>query len=161
MGAPVPQPFTARVPSGIKLKDGSIKCVYIFSAAPTVGLFEIAVTPPGLDGGPSIDQTTQFNTSYVTRAPQVLKDLTEGSFTAAYDPQIFSDLNSIINVETVVTVYFFDGSSLAFYGYLQKVTPGPQEKGKMPTVTVTVTPTNFDYVAHVEASPVLTSVVNT
>jgi hypothetical protein len=135
--------------------------VYIFTIAPTVGLFEIATTPPGLDGGPGIDQTTQFNTNYVTRAPQVLKDLTEGSFTAAYDPQIFSDLNNIINVETTVTVYFIDGSSLCFYGYLGKVTPGPQEKGKMPTVTCTVVPTNWDNFGKAEASPVLTSVAST
>ncbi len=158
MAAPVPS--TRQTPVGIKLKDGYSSLV-TFATDPDVSLWEKRITPPGIDGGEAIEQTTMHNTAWRTFAPRGLKTLTEFTFTAAYDPDAINQLYALVNVETTVTVRFPDGSTLAFYGYLQKMEPEELTEGEQPELTVTVTPTNFDHVNKVEAAPVLTSVAGT
>lgn len=158
MAAPTP---TARgTPSGIKLKDG-YQSLITFAASTTISLWEKTVTPPGLDGGEPVVQTTMHNTQWRTMAPRALITMTPHTFTAAYDPAVYSSILSLLNVETTVTVTFKDGSTLAFYGFLQKFEPAAMSEGTQPEATVTICPTNFDYVNKVEAAPVLTSVSGT
>jgi hypothetical protein len=150
MAAPTP---TARgTPSGIKLKDG-YQSLITFAASTTISLWEKTVQPPGLDGGDPVVQRTM--------APRALITMTPHTFTAAYDPAVYSSILSLLNVETTVTVTFKDGSTLAFYGFLQKFEPAAMSEGTQPEATVTICPTNFDYVNKVEAAPVLTSVSGT
>lgn len=158
MAAPTP---TARgTPSGIKLKDG-YQSLVTFAANPTISLWEKAVTPPGLDGGEPVVQTTMHNTQWRTMAPRALITMTPHQFMGAYDPAIYTSILTLINVETTVTVTFKDGSTLAFYGFLQKFEPAQLQEGTQPEAAITIVPTNFDYVNKVEAAPVLTSVAGT
>ena len=158
MAAPTP---TVRVtPTGIKLKDG-FRTLITFAADTDVEFYEKGVKPPGIDGGDAIPQTTMHNTAWRTMAPRQLKTLTESSVTCAYDPLVYTSILNLINVETTVTVTFADGSTLAFYGFLQKFEPGELKEGEQPEATVTITPTNFDPTNKVEAAPVLTNVVGT
>ena len=158
MAAPV---ATARgTPAGIKLKDGFSSLITL-SSNPTVSLWEKVVQPPGIDGGEMIDQTTMHNTTWRTRAPRVLKTLTPISFTAAYDPNCLTQLNSLINVELTVTFKWADGSTAAFFGYLQKFEPDNVEEGKQPEAKCMIVPTNFDPSGKVEAGPTVVSVAGT
>lgn len=158
MAAPTP---TARQnPAGIKLDDG-FSTVITFAADPDVSFWEKTVTPPGIDGGDAIETSTMHNDVWRTMAPRQLKTLTESSSTVAYDPNVFNNILSLINVRTTVTVTFPDGSTLAFYGYLRSFEPNEMSEGEQPEATVNITPTNFDHVNKVEASPVLTSVAGT
>ncbi len=157
MAAPTP---TARgTPGGIKLRDGFSSKI-TFATAPTVALWEKTVKPPGMDGGDSVPQTTMHNTVYKTKAPQQLKELTDSEFTAAYDPICYTTLLSLINVLTVITVAFPDGSSLAFFGYLQKFIPGELKMGEQPEAQCTIVATNMD-TSVAEQSPVETDVAGT
>lgn len=158
MAAPVP---AARVdPAGIKLKDG-YSALVTFATDTNIELWEKTVTPPGMDGGDAIEQTTMHNDQWRTYAPRGLITLTEFVFTAAYDPEVYNSLLALINRETTVTVRFSDGSTLAFYGFLQKVEMKEMTEGEQPELTATVRPTNFDPTNKVEAGPTLTSVAGT
>jgi hypothetical protein len=158
MAAPTP---TARIsPTGIKLKDG-YQALITFAVDPDCALWEKTVKPPGIDGGDPIEQTTMHNITWRTRAPRSLKTLTEGSFKAAYDPICYTQLLTIVNVETTITVEFADGSTVAFYGFLQNFDPDELVEGTQPEATCTICPTNFDHVNKVEAGPALSSVVGT
>lgn len=141
MAAPTP---TARgTPSGKKLNDGFSSKI-TFATAPTVALWEKKVTPPGLDGGDPIETTTMFNVTLRTMANRQLKTMTNMTFTAAYDPICYTTLLGLVNVPTTITVKFPDGSTVAFFGYLQKFEPGELSEGAQPEATCTIVPTNTD-----------------
>jgi hypothetical protein len=158
MAAPIPG--TRGTPAGIKLKDG-FSTKIDFAANPTVSFWEKTVKAPGIDGGDGIEQTTMHNTAWRTKAPRQLKTLTESTTKVAYDPNVYNQIYALVNVETTITVHFPDGSSLAFFGFLQKFEADDLQEGTQPEATVTITPTNFDPVGKVEAAPVLTSVPGT
>lgn len=158
MAAPSP---SARIdPVGIKLDDG-YRCLIALAADLDVSFWEKTVQPPGVDGGDSIEQTTMHNDDWRTMSARALKTLTESSATVAYDPNVYNNILALINVETTVTIHFPDGSTLAFYGYLQKFEPSELQEGEQPEASITIVPTNFDPAAKVEAAPVLTSVAGT
>lgn len=152
---------TARVtPAGIVLPDGHSTQV-AFSLDPNVAFWEKNVTPPGLDGGEPIDTTTMFNATYRTFAPRALMTLTPMTMTGLYDPDVYDEIIAIINNEGSITVHFSDGSTLDFFGYLQKFDPAELVEGTAPEATITIVPTNYDPVNHVEAGPVMTEVAGT
>ncbi len=118
---------------------------------------EKAVTPPGMDGGDLVDITTMRNDVWRTRNPRYLVTLTEFTFTAAYDPVIYTTLLSALNFIQLVVVTFPDNSTLEFYGWLQKVIPGENVEGTQPIITCTVTPANQDGVSGNEIAPLYTA----
>ncbi len=157
MAAPVATPRVA--PSGIKLKDG-YRSLVTFALDTNIELWEKQVTPPGLEGGDSIEQTTMWNDVYRTFAPRSLRTLTEMQFTAAYDPQVYVSVLAAINREDTITVRFKDGSTLAFFGYLKNFQTGELVEGTQPEATCVVVPTNIDS-AGAEQAAVLVSVAGT
>lgn len=158
MGTPATTSRTT--PGGVKLGDGFSTKV-AFSLDADISLWEVEVTPPGLDGGDRVDNTTMHNTTWMTFAPQTLIDMTPASFTAAYDPDAYDECQAILNSEGSVTVEFPDGSTLDFFGYLSKFEPQGVSRGNMPLATVTIQPTNWDPDNDVEAGPVMTEVAGT
>lgn len=155
-----PSPTARQTPAGIKLEDGH-STIITLAADPDVSLWEKSVTPPGIDGGDAVEQTTMHNVTWRPMAPRRLKTLTEMTFTAAYDPDAYNQLVGLINVETTVTVRFPDGSTLAFYGYLKSFEPQELSEGEQPEANCSIVPTNADPVTGAEAGPVLTSAAGT
>jgi len=158
MAAPV---ATARgTPTGIALREG-FRTKITFASNPTISFWEKQTDPPGLDGGPPIDQTTQFNTLYRTRYPRTLIDVTQITInSAAYDPNVYGAITTLINRPDTITVLFGDGSTIAFFGYLQSFKPSPMDEGAQPTCSLTIVPTNMD-ATFVEQAPVIVSVAGT
>ena len=155
-----PTPTVRQSPTGRKLWDG-YQVKVTFALDPDVSLWEKTITPPGIDGGDAIDQTTQHNDDWRTSAPRGLVTLTESTFTAAYDPAAYSQLLALVNKLTTVTELFCDGSTIAYYGFLRTFQPDAMSEGTQPEATVTITPTNFDHVNGVEAGPTITSIAGT
>lgn len=148
---------TARVtPVGTALEDGFSSKI-AFAADPDVAFWEITVTPPGIDGGDSIDQTTMFNTAWRTKAARQLKELTDASLTCAYDPAVISQIIALINVEGLVTVHFPDTSTLDFYGYLKSFTPGELSEGERPEADAVIVCTNYNTASGAEVAPSYTA----
>jgi hypothetical protein len=154
MAAPVPSP--RGVPAGAKLDDGYRTTITVASV-PTISFWERSVKPPGIDGGAPVDISTMLSNTWRVMAPRALRTLTNSTARVAYDPRLYSDIVALINVPTTITIHFPDGSSLAFYGFLQNFEPADLVEGTPPEATLTIAPTNYDPVAKVEASPVYTA----
>jgi hypothetical protein len=155
-----PSPTVRQTPNGIRIDDG-FKTLITFSRDPDVCFWEKTVQPPGLDGGDAIETTTMHNTAYRTMAPRQLVTLTEMNTVAAYDPDIYNNILSLLNVEDTITVRFPDGSTLAFFGFLRTFEPAELSEGEQPTATINISPTNVQPGTSTEYAPVLTSVAGT
>lgn len=161
-----PTPTTRGTPDGIKLKDGYSTKITL-SLDTTIEFWEKTVKPPGMDGGDKIDQTTMLNDDWRTFASRSLITLTDSTIKAAYDPNLYNAILGLVNVQKIgssaqiITVTFPDGSTLAYYGFLQSFEPDEMVEGTQPTATIVLAPTNYDPVNNVEAAPVLTSVAGT
>lgn len=154
-----PSAGTRSTPAGIRLRDGFATKI-CFTADTDVSLWEISVSPPGADGGDAVDTTTMWNTTYRTKYPRTLKEITDSSFTAAYDPTVLTQIIALVNVATTVTVIFPDGSTWAFFGYLRSFEPDEITEGEMPTATVNIVATNTD-TSFAEQAPAVSSVAGT
>ena len=153
MAAPTPTPRT--LPTGWKMPDG-FKCLITLSLKPAINLWERDVKTGGMDGGEKIDTSTQHNIRWRTFQPRQLITLTDLTMDCAYDPDVHSDVLSILNVPQTITEFYPDGTTQCYYGYVQKFEKAALKEGEFPMATVTVTPTNWDATNNVEAAPVLT-----
>lgn len=156
-----PTPTARGTPAGIDLKEGfPIKLT--LSLLPTAGYREITVKGSGIDGGDAIEISTQHNTARETYYPRVLKKNDEVTAECAFDPNIYSTLESIVNnPNNVTTETLPDGSTYCYWSVLRKIERSEMKKGERPTITLTITVTNYDPVAHVEVLPVYTDVAGT
>lgn len=156
-----PTPTARGTPAGIDLKEG-FPIKFTLSLLPTAEYREISVKGSGIDGGDAIEITTQHNTNRETFYPRVLKKNDTVTAECAYDPVIYSTLETIINNPNCVgTETFPEGTTYCYWGYLQKFERSDMKKGERPTITISFVVTNYDPVAHVEVAPVLTNVANT
>lgn len=155
-----PTPTARTTPTGYMLYDG-LKTVITLSNKPGIQFWEQTVTPPGIDGGEATNTTTMHNAAWRTMRPKKLKTLKPVESNAGYDPDVLSDIIAQCNVEQTITVWWPDGSSLAFFGYLQTFEPQETKEGEFPLAKCTVIPTNWDPQNNVEAAPVFTAAAGT
>lgn len=147
---------TARgTPTGVLLRDG-YQSLITFASNPTVAFFEKTVTPPGMDGGDPISQTTMHNVLVRTKAPRYLHEVTDTQTMVAYDPCVWDEIYALINTVTTITIHFPDGSTLAFFGYLKSFIPGELSDGAQPEATIVIVATNIDPATCTEKLPVMT-----
>ena len=151
-----PTVSTRTIPVGFKMADG-FKTLISFLSNTGIQFWEIAVKPPGFDGGDPIPTTTMHNILYRTFDTKRLKTLTECTVTAFYDPDCYPGILALINAPTSITVLFPDGSKLVFYGYLKKFEVNEHKEGESPEATLSIQPTNWDSTNFVEAAPVFTA----
>lgn len=137
-----------------RLDDG-YQTLIAFADFPSVSFYEKSITPPGVSGGGPVDTTTMRNAAWRTMNPKQLKSLSAASGTFAWDPEAYDDVVAMINVNQLITITFPDGSSLAFWGYLDEFTPGEHVEGEQPEVECTIQPTNQN-ASGVETAPVFT-----
>lgn len=144
-----------------RLPDGHSTLI-AFNRAPNLKIWEVEVTPPGLDGGDEINITTMHNVRWRTMISRALITLTPASVVCAYDPDAYNAiLDFLLNQEGSITCQFPDGSDLDFFGFLKRFTPNSHKEGEMPTAAAEIVPTNYDPANRVEAGPILTSVAGT
>ncbi len=160
MTAPSPTARTDMSGVGIPLQDG-FSTLITMSDIPAIKFYERTVTPPGVDGGDPIERTTMHNSVWRTFGARSLKTLTPVSTTVTYDPAVYDDIVGQTNVEQTITVTFADGSTIAFYGYLQNFEASEASEGSDPEATATFQPTNWDPSANVEAGPAVAEVAGT
>ncbi len=139
------------------LTDG-FSTVITFGLDGAIKLIERAsgdITPPGWDGGGPNDTSSMRNTALRTRQPKKLVTMTDMTYTAFYDPEVYDSILAIINRIGTVFVTFPDGSILEFQGWLDKFMPNGVKEGEPPTAQVTVCPSN-QTAAFVESFPIFT-----
>lgn len=124
--------------------DDGYRTIVTFDGA-AIEVWEKTVTPPGMDGGGGIPTTTMRNNFLRTKDPKQLVDFTDLVFTAAYDPIVYATVIAVaIQINQLITVTFPDGSTVVFWGFLDKFIPGENSEGNQPIATVTVVITNHD-----------------
>ena len=149
----MPLTTTARTaPDGVMLEDG-FPTTIAFALKPAVAFWEKTVTPPGLDGGDAIEQTTMHNILYRTFASRSLITMTDITVTAAWDPKLYDDILDLINEEGSITVHFSNGDTVDFFGYLRLFEPQEESEGTQPEVQITITCTNRDPDTGAETAP--------
>jgi hypothetical protein len=79
------------------------------------------------------------------------------SCTVAYDPAVYPQIVSLINIPGSITVHFPNHSSLTFFGFLRTFEPNEVSEGDQPEATINVTPTNTDPTTGAEEGPVYTA----
>lgn len=149
-----PTPTVRGTPPGFILNDGFPSFI-AFASIPQLLIWEKQVQPPGIDGGDPIDTNNMHNDEWRTMAPRALKTLSPFTVVAGYDPGAYTELEALVNDPEAITVIFPDTSTLAFWGYLQKVEFSPMVEGTQPECTLTIVPTNYDPDNCVPAGPVL------
>lgn len=144
---------TARsTPTGAKLKDG-YQSLVAFAANASVKLWEKQVTPPSVETGDMVDQTTMHNVTWETFAMQHLIKMGNGSMVCAYDPKVYDELMALVGVETTITIHFSNGATLDAYGGLISFTPSAMVKGSQPEGTAVFGFTNAVSTTGVETAP--------
>ena len=117
-----------------RLKEGH-RTKYSFAAAPSVALYQISVTPPGLDSGDWIENTTMDNTRYRTKVPPALAEITNGAMKVSYSPAALSDIIGLLGQNTLITVTFFTAEGWRIWGGLKSFKPDENQSGQQPTAT--------------------------
>jgi len=125
-----------------------------------IAFYEKSVTPPGLEGGDPIDTTTMHNVTWRTKAPRSLVELEAFTLTVGYDPILYTEILAAINRRDTITVTFSDGSTIAFYGFVQNFKPNDCAEEAMPDASITIVPTNQTS-AGIETAPVVVEVAGT
>lgn len=125
------------------------------SSADALMLWEKTVTPPGLEGGGANETTTMRNVLYRTKSPKKLITLVDSSVKVAYDPEVITNLLTIINTNNQITITYPDGSTVVFWGWLDSFIPDPLVEGEQPEATVVIIPSNQND-SLVETAPVFT-----
>ena len=118
--------------------------------------WEKSVSPPGIEAGGATDTTTMHNSVWRTMAPKKLKTMTDCSFTAAYDPAVYTTIVSQIGVNQAIEITFPDGETLTFWGWLDSFVPGENVDGEQPTADCVIIPSNQNNTG-AEIAPVIAS----
>lgn len=151
-----PTPTARTLPTGTKEPEG-FPVLVTFSLNPGLWFWEKVSKPLAYDDGEPIDQTTQFNVKFMTKAPRALIDTPPLHSKGMYDPDIYSQIITMIGTRQTITHKFPNGSTVCFYGYVQKFEPEDTEIGKAPEADITYVVTNWDQVNQVEAGPAYAS----
>jgi len=148
-------------PAGRFLKEGYVTRVS-FALNSTISLWIKSTKPPGVKVDP-IDITTMHNTTWETMWFAVLKQLTEGTFTAAYDPNVYSQAQilSLCGRNGGVSLWWPDLSYMDFWGALTDMDPSDHKRKEFPEMSCKFQPSNWDDTNFVEAGPAVTSVPGT
>ncbi|MFN7318246.1 MAG: hypothetical protein ACK5S6_01940 [bacterium] len=141
----------------VMLRDGFKTIITITGVSGTFE--EIEVSPPELDAGGSIDQTTMRNTRWRTFIGKSLVTLGEFSVKVAYSAHMYDQMLAVLGRNRHIVVTFPSGNTLSFYAILDKFTPDTLTEGERPEATITFIPSNLTTaVPPVEFSPVLSTV---
>jgi hypothetical protein len=134
------------------LQDG-FSTTISFSDNPTILLDEVEITPPGIEGGGEISQTSMNNTAWRTSAPKSLKTLANSEISAGYGADTYGEIVAMLQTNQLITVTFPDGSTIVFWGWLDTFVPDALVEGERPTASLTIIPSNLD-ASNAETAPV-------
>jgi hypothetical protein len=136
-----------------KLADGFKTLIAITGIS---ALFEeVEVTPPELDAGGVIEQTTMRNNRYRTNLGKALITLGPVSVMVAYDPAVIGQMHNILGSNRHILITFPSGATLSFYAVVNKFSPEALKEGERPQATLELIPSNMSTAATpLEIAPV-------
>ena len=126
-----------------RLDDGFSSTIG-FGLNASVHVYEKSIKPPGIHAGGAVDTTTMRNVAYRTASPKRLKTLAEGTVKVAYATSCLSQLLAMVGKNQLITVTFSDGSTWAFYGWIDEFNPDALVEGQQPEAEIKFIPSNQD-----------------
>ena len=123
------------------LKDAYGIAITFYGTDVSLYLDPKSITPFGVDGGDSIDNTTLSNSVWKTKSPGTLIEMTDGSFTAAYDPGELAAIYGLINENVLITITYADATAEAIYGFLKSFVPNEHGERTDATAECVIVPT--------------------
>lgn len=133
--APVPVPPV--LPNTTYMTDG-YQTLFTFTNNPAIGLWvslEGGLKPGGLDTEGPIKIGTMHARRMRIMAAKKLVTHQPTTMTCFYSPAVLPALFAQLGLQTTITITFPDGSTWAFFGYLNKFEPGDNKEGNAPTAT--------------------------
>lgn len=111
-----------------------------FNFGTTVSLLfrEKRVQPPDVDGGGRVDSTDMRNLRGRTAASKKLFTSGQMKTMGYYDPLMYTNFVSNMQVNQGINVLFPDFSMVTFYGWLEKFTPQEHQEGENPLAEVII-----------------------
>ncbi len=155
-----PSPTVRQAPTGRRIPDGFITYI-TFASQPALGVWEVKAKPKGGDGGEPIDISTMHNVRFHTMYPRSLVKHTDSVTSCGIDPDAISLLDTQLDKPDTITTTFPDGTSDAYYGYLQKYEFTEFSIGEFPMVNLTIMPMNYDATNNNEQGPVYSPAAGT
>ena len=128
-------------PSGHEPYDEGWSSKVAFAADSDLTFWEQIVGAPGFEGGDPIPMTTMFNTSFRTKMPRHLKEMTPFQVQGQFCGGTIDEVNALINVNGWITVTWPDGTQFSFVGFMKSWQPGPAQEGNPLIGTMEVVPT--------------------
>jgi len=132
-----PVPTAPVLPNTTYLTDG-YQTLFTFANNPAIGLWvslEGGIKPGGLDTEGEIKIGTMHARRFRIKAAKKLITHQPTTFTAFYSPSVLPGLLTQLGFQTTITLLFPDGSTWAFFGYLNKFEVGEHKEGTAPTAT--------------------------
>lgn len=140
-------------PAGVRIRNGH-STRFALANAPTISLWIVSLTPPGVEGGELIPTTTMHNTALRTMAAQSLKTMTPMTMRCAYNAAVIDNLFAQVNNEQSGTLHFSQSSgSWDFFCAITNFAPDEIVENAMPLASVTIGLTNTDPLTGAETSP--------
>ncbi len=133
----LPVPTAPVLPDTSYMTDG-YQTLFTFAAVPDIGLWvtlEGGLKPGGLDTEGPIKIGTMHAKRYRIMAAKKLLTHQPTTFTCFYAPAVLPEIIILLGLQTTITLTFPDGSTWAFFGYLNKFEPGDNKEGTAPTAT--------------------------
>jgi len=127
-------------PTGTAFDEG-YQSLITFAADPDLDFWEQAVAGPGIDGGEPVPTHSMHNTSFRTRAPRNLKELTPFQCSGKFASGTPDQVDALINTNGWVTVKWPDGTQYSFPGFLKSWTPQQAQEGNPLVCTIEIVPT--------------------
>lgn len=125
------------------LLDG-YRTLITFSLVSSVKFYEVEITPPGLEAGGSIDQTTMRNNRWRSFSPKALITAAEAQAVVSYDSAYYTQALSMLGINQQITFTFPDTHTYKIWGWLDSFVPGSLKEGNRPTATCKIIPSNHD-----------------
>lgn len=105
---------------------------------------EVETTPPGVDGGDGIDQTSMANNTFRTEYPRALKTITPGGCRVKYKSDSITAIIAQVNVVQKITTSMPDGTDQVWWGWIKSFIPDGLTEGGLPTANMEMRSSGMD-----------------
>ncbi len=107
---------------------------------------ELEVTPPAIDGGDPIDLSCMRSGAWAPMYARRRKRAGPMTILVSWNPEVYFHNFAVgvlenrirINVNQLMILYFPNGATLTFWGFITKFEPQAMKEGERPTANLTI-----------------------
>lgn len=143
--AGIPTPTTRVAPPNASIfEKNGFRALITFTLDTNISLWEVAVTPPGIDGGPPVLLGNMWWSKFEPKVPKGLAVQTEARGIVQYSVGALQSIINAINRPDEICYTFPSGRTWSFYGYLRQFMPQEHRDGVACLAQIVIEPTTLD-----------------